>query len=122
MAFFGEEITHLVMECTDDKSLDKVQRKHLQIEHAKTVSVGAKLIKIADKLSNNEGLLIYRPADWSDERIKGYFVWSKAVLDNLMGVSEYFDERIQKFYHAVQLDKMSNEELNQQLGIYYKTL
>ena len=46
------------MECTDDKSLGKIERKKYQIIKAEHASNDAKLIKIGDKISNNRGLLI----------------------------------------------------------------
>ncbi|XP_074863395.1 guanosine-3',5'-bis(diphosphate) 3'-pyrophosphohydrolase MESH1 isoform X1 [Carettochelys insculpta] len=51
-AHFGEEVRHIVEEVTDDKTLPKVERKRLQIEHAPHSSRGAKLVKLADKLDN----------------------------------------------------------------------
>ena len=36
---FGNDITSVVMEVTDDKSLDKARRKELQIEHAPHMSL-----------------------------------------------------------------------------------
>lgn len=33
---FGKEVRHIVNEVTDDKSLPKLERKRLQIVHAKT--------------------------------------------------------------------------------------
>lgn len=47
---FGNEIAMIVSEVSDDKSKSKVERKKLQIEHAKSASSSAKLIKLADKL------------------------------------------------------------------------
>lgn len=49
---FGVEIDALVAEVTDDKTLEKKRRKELQFEHAPHISDGAKLIKLADKISN----------------------------------------------------------------------
>ena len=43
------DIASLVMEVTDDKSLDKAVRKKLQVEHAAANSKRAKFIKLADK-------------------------------------------------------------------------
>jgi guanosine-3',5'-bis(diphosphate) 3'-pyrophosphohydrolase len=51
-AAFGSEIRLLVQEVTDDKSLPKAERKRLQVEHAPQLSPSAKLIKLADKVSN----------------------------------------------------------------------
>jgi GTP diphosphokinase / guanosine-3',5'-bis(diphosphate) 3'-diphosphatase len=49
---FGLEVTNLVRELTDDKSLEKMERKRLQIEHAPQSSNRAKQLKIADKICN----------------------------------------------------------------------
>src|ERR1700676_2013091 len=49
---FGPEVTAVVLEVTDDKSLLKAERKRLQIEHAGTLSLRAKLVKLADKICN----------------------------------------------------------------------
>jgi (p)ppGpp synthase/HD superfamily hydrolase len=49
---FGEDVATLVEECTDDKSLDKEERKRLQVVHAPNRSPRAKVIKLADKTSN----------------------------------------------------------------------
>ena len=53
---FGSNIIRIVMECTDDKKLDKVTRKKYQISHAAEISVQGKLVKLADKLSNLGGM------------------------------------------------------------------
>jgi len=57
-ALFGERVADLVAECTDDKSLDKAERKRLQIIHALEKSPGAKVIKIADKTCNLRSILV----------------------------------------------------------------
>jgi (p)ppGpp synthase/HD superfamily hydrolase len=49
---FGDEVADVVVEVTDDKTLEKSERKRLQIETAASKSTQAKLIKIADKISN----------------------------------------------------------------------
>jgi len=43
---FGKTISGIVMEVTDDKKLDKAERKRLQIEHAGHSSHQAKLVKL----------------------------------------------------------------------------
>jgi guanosine-3',5'-bis(diphosphate) 3'-pyrophosphohydrolase len=47
---FGGMVTSIVLEVTDDKSLDKHVRKQRQIEHASHISPEAKLVKLADKI------------------------------------------------------------------------
>lgn len=47
---FGEEVTNVVREVTDDKGKGKAERKKAQIEHAKHCSTPGKLVKLCDKL------------------------------------------------------------------------
>jgi len=49
---FGPGVAGLVAEVTDDKSLPKETRKHLQVEHANKKSERAQVLKLADKISN----------------------------------------------------------------------
>ena len=83
---FGQSIREIVMEVTDDKSIPKSQRKRLQIEHAAHISDKAKLVKLADKISNLRDVAHSPPADWSLDRRQQYFDWAKAVVDQLRGV------------------------------------
>src|ERR1700686_508421 len=46
---FGQTVRKVVDEVTDNKALDKVARKQLQIEHAPHLSRRAKTIKLGDK-------------------------------------------------------------------------
>ncbi|XP_071864255.1 metazoan SpoT homolog-1 [Bombus fervidus] len=78
---FGTEVRNIVKELTDDKSLPKVERKRLQIENAPKCSHKAKLIKLADKLYNLRDLQKAIPVGWSEDRVKEYFKWAKAVVD-----------------------------------------
>ena len=85
---FGQNVAYIVLECSDDKTLPKEMRKQLQIEHAAHVSTAAKLVKIADKLDNLEGLLTAPPVGWSQEEINGYVYWCYAVYQQLKGVND----------------------------------
>jgi guanosine-3',5'-bis(diphosphate) 3'-pyrophosphohydrolase len=84
---FGKEITDIVMAVTDDKSLAKHERKQAQIDHAAHISDKAKLVKLADKISNLRDVSSNPPADWSLERRQEYFDWAKRVIDQLRGVN-----------------------------------
>src|ERR1035438_6759712 len=79
----GQDVTALVLEVTDDKSLPKAERKRLQIEHAPKLSVRAQTIKLADKISNLRSILSSPPADWDYDRKRQYFEWGKRVVDAL---------------------------------------
>lgn len=80
VAAFGESVAAVVDEVTDDKSLPKAERKRLQIEHAAHLSPGAKLVKLADKISNVGDVQRNPPADWSDARRQAYVEWASEVV------------------------------------------
>ncbi len=93
---FGKTIASIVMEVTDDKELEKQERKRLQIEHAPHLSPGAKLVKLADKISNIQDVVSNPPADWDRKRRIEYVQWGKNVVAGLRGsnaaLEKYFDE------------------------------
>ncbi len=80
---FGSDISALVVEMTDDKSLPKDVRKELQVTNAPHKSARAQVLKLADKISNLRSILASPPADWSAERKRQYFAWAKRVVDAL---------------------------------------
>jgi (p)ppGpp synthase/HD superfamily hydrolase len=80
---FGAHVAQLVAEVTDDKSLPKEERKRLQIENAPKKSIGAQVIKIADKISNLRAILASPPVDWTAGRKSEYFVWAGQVVEGL---------------------------------------
>jgi guanosine-3',5'-bis(diphosphate) 3'-pyrophosphohydrolase len=82
---FGAEIAAIVMDVTDDKSLDKSARKEKQVEHAAHIRAEAKLVKLADKISNLRDVAHDPPPDWDLERRREYFDWAKRVIDRLRG-------------------------------------
>ena len=85
-ALFGPKVAAVVLEVTDDKSLEKQVRKQRQVEHAPHISTEAKLVKLADKISNLRDILASPPADWSVERKQTYFEWAARVVAGLRGV------------------------------------
>ncbi len=96
---FGQEISDIVMEVTDDKSITvKQTRKQLQIEHASIISDQAKLIKLADKISNLRDLAENPPATWSIERRREYFDWAKQVIDQLRGTHSELEKLFDQAY------------------------
>jgi GTP diphosphokinase / guanosine-3',5'-bis(diphosphate) 3'-diphosphatase len=91
-AAFGEAITRIVLEVTDDKSLSKAERKRLQVEHAPRLSAGAKLVKLADKICNLRDITSSPPVDWSTDRRREYFDWAGSVVDRLRGTHARLEE------------------------------
>jgi len=82
---FGKPIALIVNEVTDDKSLPKAERKRLQIEHAPHLSYEAKLVKLADKISNLRDIAIAPPAYWDSRRVEEYCLWAGEVINGLRG-------------------------------------
>jgi guanosine-3',5'-bis(diphosphate) 3'-pyrophosphohydrolase len=90
---FGHEVSALVAEVSDDKSLPKAERKRLQIQHSHQLSKAAKLIKLGDKISNVNEIMENPPVDWSTERRREYLKWAKAVVAGCRGTNEGLEQR-----------------------------
>lgn len=127
---FGQRIANIVMEVTDDKSLSKVERKKLQIEHAGTISYEARLVKLADKLDNLHDLLNKLPTGWTNEVALGYFVWASFTVDQMIGTNELLEAELfdvltkgfQKYgAEGISVFESSPEKL-QLLENYYKLM
>jgi guanosine-3',5'-bis(diphosphate) 3'-pyrophosphohydrolase len=97
---FGESVLSLIMEVTDDNSLEKAERKRLQIEEASFKSLNAKKLKIADKILNIRDMAVYPPVGWHPDRIIEYFDWAERVVAGLRGVNfrleKMFDDSIKE--------------------------
>lgn len=90
---FGEQVAGIVMEVTDDKSLDKAERKRLQIEHAPHLSHEARLVKLADKICNLRDILASPPAGWPTARKQEYFDWAAGVVAGMRGAHPGLEAR-----------------------------
>ena len=73
---FGQDVASLVEEVTDDKSLPKAVRKDEQVKTAATKSPRAKILKLADKVSNLHAIAASAPSNWSVKRTLEYVRWS----------------------------------------------
>lgn len=93
---FGEDVLSIVLEVTDDKSLEKIERKRLQVVHAAELSRPAKIIKLGDKLINCQDILNSPPKDWTLKRRRIYIQWGADVVNRLSGTNipleDAFDE------------------------------
>jgi len=97
---FGPEVSAVVQEVTDDKTLRRSERKRLQVQHAPHLSPGAKLIKLADKICNLRELNAQDPAGWTRERKLEYIDWGEKVVAGLRGchreLEQLFDQTVQE--------------------------
>ena len=97
---FGTRIADIVAEVTDDTRLPKAERKRLQIEHARTLSSQARLVKLADKICNLRDVAERPPASWDLARRREYFDWAKRVVDGLRGAPGEEMRRLEAAFDA----------------------
>ena len=104
-AAFGSEVRQVVEEVTDDTTLEKVERKRLQIEHAPHISSRAKLVKLADKIANVRAVTQTPPATWPLRRRQEYLDWSERVVAGLRGcnppLEKLYDQVLREGRHAL---------------------
>jgi (p)ppGpp synthase/HD superfamily hydrolase len=88
---FGERVAELVAEVTDDMSLPKQERRQKQIVDAPRKSPGAKLIKIADKISNIRARIPPQPNQDQRDDLIDYVTWAEKVVAGCRGVNAVLD-------------------------------
>lgn len=98
---FGADVASLVAEVTDDKSLPKETRKHLQVENAPRKSQRAQTLKLADKISNLRSILASPPVGWGLERQRQYFEWAKDVVAGLTSPNPLLKQEFEKTYKQI---------------------
>jgi (p)ppGpp synthase/HD superfamily hydrolase len=88
---FGRDVRRIVEEVTDDKQLPKSERKQIQIDKAPGLSTAAKMIKIADKTSNVQAIMLSPPpigrASGGSNTWSGRSGWSPAAAAPTRGSS-----------------------------------
>lgn len=93
---FGQRVCALVKEVTDDKRLKKDQRKRRQILRAPSLSEGARLIRLADKIANVQDLVCSPPRQWSPFRCLEYVAWAEEVVAAMGEVHEDLNSAFRK--------------------------
>ncbi|QPF84218.1 HD domain-containing protein [Bradyrhizobium genosp. L] len=95
---FTERVASLVVECTDDMRLPKAIRRQKQIEDAPHKSPDAKLIKIADKISNTRARIVPHPSRDERDDLADYAAWGAKVVAGCRGgnprLDRMFDDTI----------------------------
>ena len=114
---FGDEILNIVLEVTDDKSLPKIERKRLQIEHAPELSYPARLIKLGDKIDNCRDILCDPPENWPLERMQEYIQWSADVLAQIRNTNNAlesaFDELVKEAENELDFKVKGFDSINE---------
>jgi (p)ppGpp synthase/HD superfamily hydrolase len=88
---FGERVAGLVVEVTDDMALPKAERRAKQIVDAPKKSPGAKLIKIADKVSNIRARIFSQPSQDERDDLIDYVAWAEKVVAGCRGGNAVLD-------------------------------
>jgi guanosine-3',5'-bis(diphosphate) 3'-pyrophosphohydrolase len=95
---FGLRVAGLVVECTDDMSLPKSERRQRQIADTPKKSHAARLIKIADKISNIRARIFADPSGEQREELADYVAWAEQVVAGCRGgnatLDALFDEAV----------------------------
>jgi (p)ppGpp synthase/HD superfamily hydrolase len=88
---FGERVAALVAEVTDDMNLPKAQRRQKQAADAPHKSPPAKLIKIADKISNIRARILLDPTPEERDDLADYVAFAASVVAGCRGVNARLD-------------------------------
>jgi (p)ppGpp synthase/HD superfamily hydrolase len=88
---FGRRVAALVAEVTDDMSLSKDQRRRKQVADAPKKSPAARLIKVADKISNIRARLRPQPSPEEREDLIDYLSFAETVVAGCRGVNAMLD-------------------------------
>jgi (p)ppGpp synthase/HD superfamily hydrolase len=88
---FGSFVADVVAEVSDDKLLPKDERKHLQVVNTPNKSREARLVKLADKISNLTAIAGSPPKHWDVDRCKAYVDWAEQVVQSCRGLNVELD-------------------------------
>jgi hypothetical protein len=92
---FGAEVARVVAECSDDMSLPKDERRRARIEAAPHKTPRARLVKIADLISNLRATAASPPAGWTPARRLGYLEGARALAAAARGANAALDARFE---------------------------
>ncbi len=97
---FGARVATLVVEVSDDMGLPETERRRLQVVGAPHKSPDAKLIKIADKISNIGARIVSEPSEDEHADLADYVAWAEQVVSGCRGGNAWldrtFDETVTK--------------------------
>jgi HD domain-containing protein len=93
---FGERVAEIVRENSDDMTLPKAERRRARIAAMASKSREARIVKMADLISNLRAIAVSPPAGWSAERKLGYLEGCRQLVDAARGteasIERIFDE------------------------------
>jgi hypothetical protein len=108
-ANFGDRVAKIVRENSDDMSLPKDERRRARIAAMRFKSREAKIVKMADVISNLRAIAVSPPAGWSADRKLGYLEACRQLIDAARGT----DAEIERIFDqtAADVERTVREEL-----------
>ncbi len=82
---FGTRVAAIVDEVTDEPDIDDDLRRQRQVDRAAHLSLGARLVKLADNIANLRDVAERPPHAWGLARKRDYFDWTARVVAGLRG-------------------------------------
>ncbi len=126
LSVFGPNVLNYVLEVTDDKALPKAERKRMQVKHAHSLSEGATLIKLADRISNLRSIAAEAPKGWTVDRQLEYFNWSWQVFEQLPKTDSPLGDLFRKVFeeglHIVSGRKKMEQSFRTKLNVQKKMI
>ena len=106
---FGERVAEIVRENSDDMSLPKAERRRARIAAIPLKSKEARLVKMADVISNLRAIAVSPPAGWPAERKLGYLQGCRHLVDAARGT----DTAIERIFDqtAADVERAIRDEL-----------
>lgn len=90
-SLFGPKVASLVAEVSDDQSQPEAERHRMQIETIAEKSEGARLLRLADKISGLRELAEDPSADWDAARCKERLRFASDVAAGCRGLNGALD-------------------------------
>jgi HD domain len=107
-ASFGKRVAEIVRENSDNMSLPKAERRRARIAAMALKSRAARMVKMADVISNLRAIAVSPPAGWSAERKLGYLEACRQLVDAARGteasIERIFDETVANVERAIRDD------------------
>jgi hypothetical protein len=89
---FGARVAKLVRTNSDDMSLQKSERRRARILAMPDKSTEARIVKIADVISNLRAIGVSPPAGWSVDRKLGYLESCRQLIDAGRGANSQLEQ------------------------------
>ncbi|MFS8035925.1 HD domain-containing protein [Xanthobacter sp. AM11] len=99
---FGARVAGIVVENSDDMSLPKDERRRHRIAAMAAKSEAARMVKIADVISNLRAVVVSPPAGWGSDRKLGYLDGCRHLVDAGRGVNAALEALFDQTAHDVE--------------------